>query len=608
MLPAHCSHCSHCSVFFSFFLRRGYQETRAAKIIKKQKKQKSKKQKRKKKKKKAKKRKKKENEKKKTKKRKRKKKEKKMDLCGLARVLSDAMGVRFTESDIRRALGRHRVRGSNNFVVCVVPSGPSVPSGVLEYGIAERSQRSHAEQSQGSHAETSPADRYAVALRVALGETDEEEVEMERIFGQHAFERGFGLEPLFSGNLHTPTRGLRSASCWPWGVCLHTLRSEETERTYGEAGAEIARALRRASETVLALDACAVRNHVLARGEWCLIDFDPYFTKVAETDAQRAAARGFVAVQMLMLGSQMPGLFTLDDIAKETERSERGEAGEAGGADRREEERSEEDRSEEDQMDRREEERSEEDRRKEDRRKEDQMDRRETERSEEGEGPRDKRHRKCSGTSSDTYDLSSSSADDPADHVGPADLADLAGADGPVGPADPADHVGPSDPADPAGADGPVRPDGPSDPAGADGPAGPADPMDLDEDPVAREDLARDLVARVVRVAASFPDAARALACVIQMYGAYGMVGVARKAARRAMADANKPDSVDALVRAGLGETHASLFVRAALGLIGPEEFEEVYAARIAAFFRPSGPTGPSGPSGPSGPPSGPSP
>ena len=127
---------------------------------------------------------------------------------------------------------------------------------------------------------------------------------------------------------------------------------------------------------------------------------------------------------------------------------------------------------------------------------------------------------------------------------------------------------------------------------------------------VSREELARELVARIVRVAASFPDAARALACVVQMYGAYGMVGVARKPARRAMADANKPDSVEALVSAGLCETHASLFVRAALGLVGPEEFEEVYAARIAGFFRPTESSGPSGPSGPTGPggPSGPSP
>ena len=100
------------------------------------------------------------------------------------------------------------------------------------------------------------------------------------------------------------------------------------------------------------------------------------------------------------------------------------------------------------------------------------------------------------------------------------------------------------------------------------------------------ERLATELTARVTRVAASFPDAARALACVIQMYGAYGMVGVARKPARRAMSDANKPDSVDVLVGAGAGETHASLFVRAALGLVGPDEFEEQYAARIAGFFK----------------------
>jgi hypothetical protein len=73
------------------------------------------------------------------------------------------------------------------------------------------------------------------------------------------------------------------------------------------------------------------------------------------------------------------------------------------------------------------------------------------------------------------------------------------------------------------------------------------------------------------------------------MYGAYGMVCVARKPARRAMADANKPDSVDALVRAGLGETHASLFVRAALGLVGPDAFQDEYAERIAGFFKEKG-------------------
>ena len=424
------------------------------------------------------------------------------------------MGVRFTESDIRRALGRQRVRGSNNFVVCVLPSDPS---SVIERSTVER-----------SHEMT-----HAVALRVALGATDDEEVEMERIFGQHAFERGFGLEPLFSGALQTPTRGLRSASCWPWGVCLHTLRETDCAHgpygphgPYGTAGAEIARALRRASETVLALDACAVRNHVRARGEWCLIDFDPYFTKVAETAEQRAAARGFVAVQMLLLGSQMPGLFTLEDIAEETERSE--------------EERSEDKRSEEERSERREDKRSEEERSEE----------AEAKRSEEGEeaeaernydeGPQAKRHRKS------TYEPSVPTEDE-----------DLMSTE---------------------------------------------EPTAREDREVSREELARELVARIVRVAASFPDAARALACVVQMYGAYGMVGVARKPARRAMADANKPDSVEALVSAGLCETHASLFVRAALGLVGPEEFEEVYAARIAGFFRPSGPSGPSGASGPSGP------
>jgi hypothetical protein len=388
---------------------------------------------------------------------------------------------------------------------------------------------------------------HAVALRVALGETDDEEVEMERIFGQHAFERGFGLEPLFSGALQTPTRGLRSASCWPWGVCLHTLRVDGEVETdcphgpygpygpYGTAGAEIARALRRASETVLALDACAVRNHVRARGEWCLIDFDPYFTKVAETAEQRAAARGFVAVQMLLLGSQMPGLFTLEDIAEETERgeeewseeerSEEGEEGEEGEAKRSEEgEEGEEERSEAVEA-------------------VEAVEAAEAKRSEEAEeernydeGPQAKRHRKSTyGPSVPTEDEGSMSTEDREDRE------------------------------------------------------------------VSREELARELVARIVRVAASFPDAARALACVVQMYGAYGMVGVARKPARRAMADANKPDSVEALVGAGLCETHASLFVRAALGLVGPDEFEEVYAARIAGFFRPSGPGGPSGPSGSGG-------
>lgn len=461
--------------------------------------------------------------KKKKKRKKKPKKRKKMDLCGLARVLSNAMGVRFTESDIRRALGRQRVRGSNNFVVCVLPSDPS---SVIERTNVER-----------TNAEMS----HAVALRVALGETDDEEVEMERIFGQHAFERGFGLEPLFSGALQTPTRGLRSASCWPWGVCLHTLRETDCAHgpygPYGTAGAEIARALRRASETVLALDACAVRNHVRARGEWCLIDFDPYFTKVAETAAQRAAARGFVAVQMLLLGSQMPGLFTLEDIADETERSEEGEEGEE---ERSEEERSEEERSETKRSEEGEEaveaKRSDEERSEAAEAKRSEEERREEERNYD-EGPQAKRHRKS------TYE--------------------------------------------------------PSVPTEDEDPMSTEEPTAREDREVSREELARELVARIVRVAASFPDAARALACVVQMYGAYGMVGVARKPARRAMADANKPDSVEALVGAGLCETHASLFVRAALGLVGPEEFEEVYAARIAGFFR-SGPS--SGPTGPSGP------
>jgi hypothetical protein len=467
---------------------------------------------------------KKEKKKKRKKEKKKPKKRKKMDLGGLARVLSNAMGVRFTESDIRRALGRQRVRGSNNFVVCVLPSDPS---SVIE--------RTNVEKSNVEKT-------HAVALRVALGETDDEEVEMERIFGQHAFERGFGLEPLFSGALQTPTRGLRSASCWPWGVCLHTLRETDCPHgpygpygPYGTAGAEIARALRRASETVLALDACAVRNHVRARGEWCLIDFDPYFTKVAETAAQRAAARGFVAVQMLLLGSQMPGLFTLDDIAEETERSEEGEEGEE---ERSETKRGEE--GEEGEEERSDAKRSEEERREAKRSEEGEeaeaaeAKRSEEERSEEernyDEGPQAKRHRKS------TYEPSVPTEDEV-----------------------------------------------------------PMSTEDREDREVSREELARELVARVVRVAASFPDAARALACVVQMYGAYGMVGVARKPARRAMADANKPDSVEALVGAGLCETHASLFVRAALGLVGPEEFEEVYAARIAGFFR-SGPSGPSGP------------
>ena len=468
-----------------------------------------------------------------------------MDLGGLARVLSNAMGVRFTESDIRRALGRQRVRGSNNFVVCVLPSDPS--------SVIER-----------TNAEKSHEMSHAVALRVALGATDDEEVEMERIFGQHAFERGFGLEPLFSGALQTPTRGLRSASCWPWGVCLHTLRETDCPNgpygpcgphgPYGTAGAEIARALRRASETVLALDACAVRNHVRARGEWCLIDFDPYFTKVAETAEQRAAARGFVAVQMLLLGSQMPGLFTLDDIAEETERSEEGEEAETKRSEERSEEgeeaeaaeakRSEEERSEEgEEAEAAEAKRSEEERSEEGEEERSEA-KREEERSEEernyDEGPQAKRHRKS------TYE--------------------------------------------------------PSVPTEDEDPMSTEEPTAREDREVSREELARELVARIVRVAARFPDAARALACVVQMYGAYGMVGVARKPARRAMADANKPDSVEALVSAGLCETHASLFVRAALGLVGPEEFEEVYAARIAGFFRPSGPSGPSGASGPSGP------
>jgi hypothetical protein len=162
----------------------------------------------------------------------------------------------------------------------------------------------------------------SIALRVALTKkpTDavtDAEVEQERAFGEHAYARGFGLRPLFSGKLlvagasRTPTA--RVASCWPWGTCLSALKSSAEPSD----GLAVANVLRRASGTMLALDASAVRNYIRVGASWFLIDFDPYFTQLAVTDEQKRAARGFVAVQLMLMRAQMPHVFEISSVVRE---------------------------------------------------------------------------------------------------------------------------------------------------------------------------------------------------------------------------------------------------------------------------------------------------
>jgi hypothetical protein len=208
-------------------------------------------------------------------------------LAELARDLSDATGVAYTEVDIARALRGRRARGSSNYVVRV----------------------------DGAACDGAPG----VALRVALGKTDDDDAERERALGRAAFEGGFGLEPLFAGKIHVPPRGVRIASCWPWGKCI--ARTDAGEET----GAAVLRALRAAAPTMLALDAAAARNHVIVGASAFLIDFDPYFTRTVASDEQRAASRGFVAVAMALLRLQVP-IFSVEQVDAEAPPSTSGAA------------------------------------------------------------------------------------------------------------------------------------------------------------------------------------------------------------------------------------------------------------------------------------------
>jgi hypothetical protein len=197
-------------------------------------------------------------------------------LAELALALSDATGEVYTAVDIACALRERHARGSSNYVVRVVRSNGA----------------------------------GAVALRVAHGKTNAADVVDECALGKAAFDGGFGLEPLFTGKIQTK-RGVRSASCWPWGTCL--TRAPAVDST----GQAVLRALRAASSTMLALDASAVRNHVLIGATSFLIDFDPYFTRIVASDEQCAASRGFVAVAMALIRSQMP-IFSVEQIELET--------------------------------------------------------------------------------------------------------------------------------------------------------------------------------------------------------------------------------------------------------------------------------------------------
>ena len=156
----------------------------------------------------------------------------------------------------------------------------------------------------------------AVVLRVATVDESPEEFAQEMRNAVYAAKHGFGLAPLYFGNMEVEG-AVRGVSCWRRGVCAHDHLAKLCKSEHPAFGLRVLETLSSAVEWILPLDAASIGNYVLVDESVAMIDFDTYYTKMLKTDAQRAAARGFVVVAATLLACATgTGMFSLTQLAR----------------------------------------------------------------------------------------------------------------------------------------------------------------------------------------------------------------------------------------------------------------------------------------------------
>ena len=161
-----------------------------------------------------------------------------------------------------------------------------------------------------------PAGASAVVIRVATVDDTPEEFAQEMRNAVYAAKHGFGLAPLYFANMEVEG-AVRGVSCWRRGVCAHEHLAKLPKSEHPGFGLRLLATLSSAVEWILPLDAASIGNYVLLDERLAMIDFDTYYTRMPRTEAQRAAAKGFVVVAATLLACATgSGMFSLTQLAR----------------------------------------------------------------------------------------------------------------------------------------------------------------------------------------------------------------------------------------------------------------------------------------------------
>ena len=179
----------------------------------------------------------------------------------------------------------------------------------------------------------------AIVFRVATVDDPPEEFAQEMRHAVCAAKHGFGLKPLYFANMEAHNAvyaakhgfdlaplyfanmkaegAVRGVSCWLRGTCAHDHLAKLPASEHPAFGLRVLATLNAASEWLLPLDAASMANYIVLDDKLAMIDFDTYYTKVPRTDAQRAAAKGFVVVAATLLACATgSGMFGVTQLAR----------------------------------------------------------------------------------------------------------------------------------------------------------------------------------------------------------------------------------------------------------------------------------------------------
>lgn len=198
----------------------------------------------------------------------------------------------------------------------VVPLGMDAPAESARAAFdALLAQRKDKTTKKGAHNQIlcPPGEDYIV--RVAMVEEEPAVCAQEMRLAVAAWDLGVGLPLLWCGLLRIDGLVV-SASCWPACSCALAYARGLMDGEHAKFGRRLLAVLDTSAGGMLLIDG-SLRNALVTPERLVLIDFDPYFTKRAENEAQRAAALGFVGVSALLIECTMrKGMFALGQLAE----------------------------------------------------------------------------------------------------------------------------------------------------------------------------------------------------------------------------------------------------------------------------------------------------